>query len=209
MDSFAPISNGRQTWNPNHSVSRHRHDPAYVALVLSGSYEECGSRGRFCVGPGDVLVHNAFDAHLDRCQKQGAQILNLVVGTSATNLSFGRVGDPDAIARAAERDLLAADAQLRTQLRAANSTVQDWPDMLATDLLRDPDCRLEIWARSHGLAAATVSRGFGKVSGVTPESFRMEARARGAFALNATPICRRERQGSFRTFASPPPRELA
>jgi AraC-like DNA-binding protein len=184
MSSFEHIGNGRQNWSPRHCIPRHRHDRAYAAVVLSGTYEECGSRGRFRVGPGDVLLHSAFDAHLDRFQNQGAQILNLVVaGAVPASFSIGRVGDPDAIARAAERDPIEAGAQLHAQLCETPSALQDWPDLLVTDLLSDPDCRLEIWARKHGLAAETISRGFGKVFGVTPAAFRVEVRARCALAL--------------------------
>jgi AraC-like DNA-binding protein len=177
------IRNGRQYWSADHRIPRHRHDRPYAALVLSGTYEECGSRGRFRVGPGDVLLHHAFDAHLDRFQKQGAQILNLIADGLPTDFSIGRVGDPDAIVRVAERDPIDAGAQLRAQLREARAAPQDWPDVLATDLLRDPDCRLQVWARKHGLAAETISRGFGKVFEVTPASFRAEVRARSALAL--------------------------
>ncbi len=177
------IRSGRQYWSPDHRIPRHRHDRPYAALVLSGTYEECGSRGRFRVGPGDVLLHNAFDAHLDRFQKQGAQILNLIAGDLPVHFSVGRVRDPDAIVRVAERDPIDAGVLLHAQLCEAHATLQDWPDLLATDLLRDPDCRLQIWARKHGLAAETISRGFGKVFGVTPASFRTEVRARRALAL--------------------------
>jgi AraC-like DNA-binding protein len=183
MDSFIHIENGRQCWNATHRVPRHRHNRAYAALVLSGSYEECGSRGRFKVGPGDVLVHDAFDSHLDRFQEKGAQVLNLVLWNSAPNFSIGRVADPDAIARAAELDPIEAHAQLREQLREAHGSSRDWPDILAADILRDSNCRLDSWALRHGLAAETISRGFGRVFGVTPASFRAEVRARQAFAL--------------------------
>jgi len=177
------ITNGRQSWSANQSVPRHRHDQAYVAVVLSGGYEECGSGGRFRVGPGDVLLHAAFDAHLDRFLNKGAQILNLVVAGLAPSFSVGHVGDPDAIVRAAELDPAEAGARLREQLRETKHALDDWPDILAHDLLYKPDCRLDSWARAHDLAAETLSRGFGKVFGITPASFRVEVRARHAFAL--------------------------
>jgi AraC-like DNA-binding protein len=184
MAGFEHIGNGRQNWSPHHCIARHRHDRAYAALVLSGTYEECGSRGRFRVGPGDVLLHSAFDAHLDRFHNRGAQILNLVLASAvAADFSVGRVADPDTIARVAERDPIEAGIRLRAQVCESDAAPQDWPDVLAADLLRDPGCRLELWARHHGLAAETISRGFGRLFGVTPASFRVEARARRALAL--------------------------
>ena len=184
MAGFEHIGNGRQNWSPHHCIPRHRHDRAYAAVVLSGTYEECGSRGRFRVGPGDVLLHSAFDGHLDRFHNRGAQILNLVLaGAVAVDFSVGRVADPDTIARVAERDPIEAGVRLCAQLCEADAALQDWPDLLAADLLRDPGCRLQLWARHHGLAAETISRGFGKLFGVTPASFRVEVRARRALAL--------------------------
>ncbi len=182
MGGFARITIGRESWNANDRVPRHRHDQAYAAVVLSGGYEECGSQGRFRVGPGDVLLHDAFDAHLDRFQHKGAQILNLVLPGLAPDFGIGHVGDPDAITRAAERDLAEAGARLRTQLCETRRAPEDWPDLLARDLLDNPDCRLDGWASKHGFSAETLSCGFGKVFGVTPASFRAEVRARRAFA---------------------------
>ncbi len=182
-DGFARTADGRERWAASHTIPRHCHDRPYAAVILAGSYEECGSRGRFRVSAGDVLLHDAFDAHLDRFQSRGAQILNLVMETPPFGL--GRIDDPDAIARAAERDPVQARAQLRLQLREAPRAAEDWPDVLAQELLRNPACRLDRWADAHGLCAETVSRGFGKMFAVTPAAFRAEARTRRAFAAIA------------------------
>ena len=183
MGSFAVVTIGRESWSAHHRIQRHRHDLAYAAVVLSGSYEECGSQGRFRVGAGDVLLHDAFDAHLNRFQRNGAQVLNLVVADFAPGFGVGYAGDPDVIARTAERDPVEAGALLRERFRETKRDPEDWPDILAHDLLSNPSCRLDSWARKRGLAAETLSRGFNKVFGVTPASFRMEVRARRAFAL--------------------------
>ncbi|HSM96785.1 MAG TPA: AraC family transcriptional regulator [Rhizomicrobium sp.] len=183
MGSFAQIENGRESWNGDACVPRHRHDRAYAAVVLSGAYEECGSRGRFRVAAGDVLLHDAFDAHLDRFQRNGAQILNVAIEDGLAGFGIGRVADPDGIAIGAERDPREAAAVLCKQLQPYAQAPADWQDALASDLLGDPDCRLDEWARDHHLAPETVSRGFGKVFGLTPASFRLEVRARRAFAL--------------------------
>jgi len=192
---FASVTAGRERWGAHAAVPRHRHRDGYVALVLAGGYEECGSHGRFRVGPGDVLVHGPFEAHLDRFTAAGADIVNLSVpALGCPPLRRGRVRDADAIARLAQRDRPAAAAELVRQLYATaspspdepTSRVVDWPDLLAAELLRDPACRLDAWARRHGLAAATVSRGFGRTFGVTPAAFRLEARAHLAFARIVT-----------------------
>jgi AraC-like DNA-binding protein len=185
MDSFALTLSGRERWDPHARIARHRHGRAYTALVLSGSYEESGSRGRFRVGPGDVLLHGAFDAHQDRFCSSGAQILNLLVEEFSAGPSIGRIADPDEIMRIAERDEAEAAMELRTQLRPIPRAHRDWPDKLADDLLYDSSCLLDEWARENHLAAATVSRGFKQVFDVTPAQFRMEARTQRALAMIA------------------------
>ncbi len=183
---FAPISDGRESWAARQHIPRHRHDRAYAAVVLTGGYEECGSGGRFRASAGDVLLHRAFDAHLDRFSPAGARILNLVLPDPPPSCDLGRISDPDALVRAAERDPAEARDVLREQLREVRPDREDWPDVLARRLLEDPACRLEIWASEHRLSPETVSRGFGKVFGVSPACFRAEARARRALALLAT-----------------------
>lgn len=173
---------GSETWQAGAFVPRHRHAQAYAALVLCGAYEECGSKGRLRVAAGDVLLHDAFDAHLDRFTRQGARILNFILpDRSRYPWSLGRVADPDGIARTAERDSEAAQAQLCEELREYRSGPADWPDRLAADLAQNPNRRLDEWARDNGLAEETVSRGFRKVFAVTPASFRGEARAHRAY----------------------------
>lgn len=181
MDGIQKIINGLQNyWRMAH-IARHRHDQAYAAIVLAGAYEECGNRGRFRVGPGDVLLHGAFDAHLDRIRSKGAEILNLMITEPVPAFGLGRIDDPDALVRCAERDAHQASRLLAEQLRQRQDVPGDWPDALANHLLADPNCRLLDWARENGLAAETVSRGFRKVFGVTPAFFRAEVRAHEAF----------------------------
>lgn len=182
---FAQIADGRERWSGHHAIPRHCHDRPYAAVILAGGYEECGSRGRLGASQGDVLLHDAFDAHLDRFGRQGAHVLNLAIDVPRMPRGLGRIDDPDAIACAAERDLVQARELLRLQLREAPRIAEDWPGMLARELLRNPACRLDRWASEHGLSSGTLSRGFGKVFAMTPAAFRAEARARRAYALIA------------------------
>jgi AraC-like DNA-binding protein len=161
--------------------SRHTHAGAYAAVVLAGGYEETGNWGRFRVHAGDVLFHDAFDAHLNRFQARGATILNLALTGHASGFRAGRVYDADAVARAAESDPELAVHVLAAQLREMRPVVDDWADLLATDIVRHPNCRLDRWAEAHGIAPETISRGFGRAYGITPASFRAEIRARRAF----------------------------
>jgi hypothetical protein len=107
MHGLTSIAQGSETWSARCSIPRHRHEWAYAAVVLSGGYEESGSFGRYRVRSGHVLLHRAFDAHVDRFESSGARILNLLLNEPPA-FGVGVVADPDTIARLAEKDFPAA-----------------------------------------------------------------------------------------------------
>jgi AraC-like DNA-binding protein len=179
-EARAPLTCWLERWGARHCLPRHRHSRSYLAVVLSGGYEECGSRGRYRVRTGDVLLHGAFDSHLNRFEDGETRVLNLALPGLAPAYGLGRIADPDALVHAAERGAAEAGDCLRQQLTEAESGADDWPDLLARDLLANPACRLAGWADRHGLAAETISRGFGRVFAMSPATFRLEARARQA-----------------------------
>ena len=184
MRGLTPIDPGSETWSAHCSIPRHRHARAYAAVILSGAYEESGSLGRYRVRSSHVLLHRAFDAHVDRFASSGARVLNLLLNEPPA-FGLGVVADPDTIARVAEKDLPAAVEALRETMAPIEPQPADWPDMLASDLLDDPQLRLETWAGRHGLAAATLSRGFRTIFATSPAAFRAESRAQSALALMA------------------------
>jgi AraC-like DNA-binding protein len=161
-------------------LPRHRHDEGYMTLVLSGSYVEAGDAGRFRVRPGDLLIHRSFEAHRDCFARGTADVINLPLPGSLPLEGLARASDPDSVARLAERDLDAA-AALAVAGAVAGAYEEDWPDLLAAALRRPAPIRIGDWARGHGLAAATVSRGFRQLFGTSPARYRAEARARLAW----------------------------
>lgn len=181
MNAFVPVRQGRESWHSRCDIPRHRHREPYAALILSGGYEESGNRGRYRVRSGQVLLHRSFDSHLNRFEASGARVLNLLLDAEPT-FGLACVVDPDAITRLAERDLQAAAKTLQAQVRRIEPAILDWPDLLAQDLISDPQLRLDGWARRYGLAQASVSRGFQKVFSASPAGFRAEARAQIALA---------------------------
>ena len=187
MNRLARAPTGYEVWDGLCTIPRHRHHGPYAAVIVCGGYEESGSYGRYRVRAGQVLLHRSFDAHLDRFEAGGARVLNLPLDAEPA-FGLGWVGDPDAIARLAATDLTAAREALKQQLQPARMSVEDWPDLLARDLLADPGVRLDEWAGRHHLAAATLSRGFVRVFATSAAAFRAEARAQIALAQIATGV---------------------
>lgn len=175
-----------ERWRARDRTASHRHVHAYAALVLTGGYEETGSRGRFQVGPGDVLLHRRFDAHFNIFGSKNTTLLNFPV---ERHFGFGiaTVDDPDSIVRLAQVDQQSAVDLLQEEVRPSIAQLRDWPDLLAEDLISDPAIRLDRWALDHGLAAATVSRGFRRAFGVSPVAFRAEVRTQRALAIISQP----------------------
>ncbi len=168
----------------NTALGWHKHDAAYVALVIAGGYEEAGDRGRFRTEPGHALFHASFEAHLDRFLPQGAVVLNLSL---PERISFrpglSEIPDLDAVVRTAEKSREGALELLLSSAHAVPRKAADWPDELAQDIIERPSLKLGLWSRQRGLAPWTVSRGFRQVFGVSPEAFRVRARARQAWEL--------------------------
>ena len=162
-------------------------EEAYAAVVLAGGYEEAGDHGRFQVAAGDVLLHDRFEAHLDRFSASGAVVLNLrLPAGSSFTAGVGKIPDPDSILRAAERSQTRALDLLFSAIQPKPAMYADWPDELAATLMEDPYLRLGRWAEAKGLNPWTVSRSFTQVFGVSPEVFRARARARQAWRLIQT-----------------------
>jgi AraC-like DNA-binding protein len=164
------------------SVDRHIHAGPYASIVLSGGYEEAGDHGRFRVSAGDVIIHERFEAHLDRFSVGETVVLNLNLSTDCKiPPGLARITDVDELVRIAERDQNEALNFLMTSATRCNAGAFDWEDELCRALLGDGSVQLTEWAERNGLSPWTVSRGFREVFAVTPESFRARSRARRAW----------------------------
>jgi AraC-like DNA-binding protein len=163
-------------------IGRHVHTRAYAALVMSGYYEEAGDSGRHRVQAGNVVFHDAFEAHLDRIPMPGAVVLNVLLPARyAFRSGIGSVEDPDAIVRLMEKGDSEAAALLVSSAELREPEFQDWPDELAASMAQNASVNLSAWGEAKGISAWDQSRGFAQVFGVSPCAFRARARTRQAW----------------------------
>lgn len=166
---------------PSFALPRHPHREAYANLVLDGNFIEASFAGRFSVGPGEVLLHGAFDCHANYgASLRGVTILRLPWSAVGAEGRF-RVANPDDIVRLCERDPHLAAERLALALSPVPTDSEDWPALLARDIAADGSLSLAQWAEIHDVAPETVSRGFQRAFGVTPRLFRLETRTRRAW----------------------------
>ncbi|HEY4071021.1 MAG TPA: AraC family transcriptional regulator [Sphingomicrobium sp.] len=158
---------------PGRRFARHHHLKGYAALIVSGSCDEAGDRGRFQASVGDVLVHLAFEAHQDRIGPAGAKIINFEIDDPGAG-AFGHVADLDAIVRLHEKDPVGAGELVKEQFAPHSKSERDWPDLLAEELTRAEPTRLDRWAELQGLSPSSLSRGFRQAYGITPKRYRFE-----------------------------------
>lgn len=173
---FGPSPAERSQHPPRQQLVRHVHPRGFAAVVLAGGYVEAGDTGRHSMEAGDVLLHQAWESHLDRVDVRGAEVLMLALADDAERRVAGRIADPDGLVRLAERDERAALEHLLANLAAKPEQPGDWPDLLARDIHDQPMLCLEAWADAHGLHPGSVSRGFRQVFGLTPAAYRLAQR---------------------------------
>jgi AraC-like DNA-binding protein len=163
-------------------IGRHVHRRAYAALVLTGCYEEAGDSGRHRVQAGNVVLHDAFEAHLDRIPMSGAAVLNVPLPAQyAFRSGVGRVDDPDAIVRLVEKGDSETAALLLLSTEVRKTDFQDWPDELAASLAQNACLNLSGWSEAKGIPPWDLSRTFARVFGISPCAFRARARTRLAW----------------------------
>jgi AraC-like DNA-binding protein len=188
MPDFLPrrrIKSGVEKLPLIEGIPRHQHVDSYVTLVLGGAYEQMCYGGRLPLEEGALVVQPSFDCHSDRMKSNGLVLLRLPWKLDLSLGGLYRGCDLDLIRRAADRDAIEAVGLLAEQLaerRPEALSPRDWTDLLAADLAEDAALSLGEWAERAGLARETVARGFKAAYGVSPARFRLEIRARQAWA---------------------------
>jgi AraC-like DNA-binding protein len=171
----------------NTCIAAHRHQHAYVALVLSGSYLESGPDGAWQCSAGELVVHPPYHLHANRMGASGARVLNFELPTHVdTRLGRSTYGiyalpDPGRLERLSRRDPYAALAEAdAVKQRKPNNTSSSWLDRLAETLVQTPDRPVALLARDTRCSQEHLSRAFRKRFGIAPAAFRREQRLRRA-----------------------------
>ena len=171
-------------------IAAHRHQHAYAALVLSGSYSESGPDGAWQCSAGELVIHPPYHLHTNRIGNSGARVLNfelpLHVDTELNRSSYGvyAVPDPGRLERVSRRDPYAALAEAEeVKERKPRDASASWLDRLAETLSQAPECRVASLARDNRYSPEHLSRAFRKRFGIAPAVFRREQRQRRALSL--------------------------
>ena len=123
--------NSNDLSHPNDGAARTVHMPMPQS-VLSGGYEEAGDRGRFLAQThGDVILHEAFEAHLNRFSAAGATVIDgsLPARCGVSDSAPGRISDLDQVIqhiRTTQVKVLSTIGLIFQQM--TSPIVLDWPD---------------------------------------------------------------------------------
>jgi AraC-like DNA-binding protein len=175
---------GSEDLAPGHDLPRHRHLQPYAIVLIRGRFDQVGYAGRVRVHTGELLIQPTLDAHANQMPGgRGATLLRLPWADSDDLGGVFELPDPDAVIRAAERDVreAAAAARAQSQRSPRRPAANDLPDRLAAEIVDGRVASLERWAAALGIARETVSRAFSTAFGVSARRFRAELRARAAW----------------------------
>lgn len=181
---FRRVCAGIERLPPGYAPPRHQHAAAYATVLLHGSFEQSSYAGRMRVRAGDVLIQPTLDCHADRMLSAGLTVLRLPWPREEGCGGIYAGCDVDSLARLAARDAAEASAALREQLAQGTpmpALLDDPADVLAGALMAFHTIAIGDWAEAAGVARETVSRGFGRLFGVSPSRFRADWRARAAW----------------------------
>ncbi|HEX3467703.1 MAG TPA: helix-turn-helix domain-containing protein [Candidatus Elarobacter sp.] len=170
-------------------LSEHRHDRAYVSVLVDGTYTELRDGvPRRCL-PGTAIVHPPGEVHADYFAAAGRCV----------NFEFGAALPAEALLRAVAATHPRHEAAVRAALTSAAGEParrRDAPPWLAI-VLRDfawlEPAGLDRAATLAGLHPTHFARAFRRHAGMTPGAYRRAARVRAASALllhSASPLSR-------------------
>lgn len=179
------------THNAHDRLAFHRHEAAYIALPLEGSYEESSADGRFACAPGMAIIHGEWHMHANRFTGAGGRVLNidLPTGVVPTGGSAAVTVDLMEIEKLARREPARAAAAVLETWSGTNDAREAASDPVGAFLLsirRRPAARIAELAAELGVSREHLARLVKAQLGIGPTCLRSEWRFRRAAELLAS-----------------------
>lgn len=170
---------------PDARVARiHRADSSLL-LMVDGTIVLSSYRGRERLERGALTILPTFDAHALRAGSGGAVWLELPWRTDWSLGATVDVADVDGLLLLTAYDVALALAEIVRILdcpRVRQPTRLHWIDDLRSAMLSDPHLSISRWAKASRVSREGAARAFRAAYDVSPARFRLELRARNAWA---------------------------
>ena len=173
-----------QRLGPDGVLARTQSVDATLLLLVDGTLELCSYRGRERLTRGMLAIRPTFDCRMVRAGAGGAAWLQLPWRPDWSLGATHEVADVDGLLLRAGHDLCAALAEAERIAGGASLPPLrlHWIDDLKTAILADPHLSISDWSRAHRVSREGAARAFRAAYAVSPARFRLELRARRAWA---------------------------
>jgi AraC-like DNA-binding protein len=166
-------------------VARARVAVATVLVMIDGTLWLSSYRGRERLQRGMIAIRPSFDARALRAESGGATWLQFPWGVDWSLGATHELPDVDRMLLAAAHDLHTAKEEVSRIMESEPSRAAEhrhWVDGLHRAMLSDPHLSISGWARTNRVSREAAARGFRAAYDVRPSRFRLELRARNAWA---------------------------
>lgn len=156
-----------------------------LLLVIDGQLELSSYRGRERLARGALAIRPTFDCRALGGGPGGAAWLQLPWHADWSLGTTRHVADVDDLLSRAGHDPSDAVEEVKRLIAHSPSLPPlriHWADDLKNALLADPHLSISDWARSQNVSREGAARAFRAAYAVSPARFRLELRARGAWA---------------------------
>jgi AraC-like DNA-binding protein len=174
-----------QRVGPDAWIARAQSVDAALLLVVDGQLDLSSYRGRERLLRGALAIRPTFDCRTLHAGPGGAAWLQLPWHMDWSLGATHDVPDVDDLLLRAGHDLSGALAEVESLMRRAPPRAPlrlHWIDDLKSAILIDPHLSISDWARAHRVSREGAARAFRTAYAVSPARFRLELRARSAWA---------------------------
>ena len=167
------------------SIDRAQSVDSVLLLMVDGQLDLTSYRGRERLERGMLAIRPTFDCRTLSAGPGGAAWLQLPWHTDWSLGATYEIADVDEMMMRAGHDLATALAEVERvmALTPARPPLRlHWIDDLKSAILADPHLSISDWSRIHRVSREGAARAFRAAYSVSPARFRLELRARRAWA---------------------------